>query len=176
MLARIRKAQEENEAASPHELLVVIIIGILAAIAIPVFLKRKKAVDTSMKSDLRTIANEEETYFTDNQAYVGVAAAANPVTIGHDGAAVQRQPGDGPREHGRFGLLRADEPPGRQAAVHAELCTSATRWPAGRGRHRLPGSRRLLIHLYHRSTAGAGTWGPASAAQLKNRAPPRCTT
>jgi len=85
MLARIRKAQEESEGGFTliELLVVIIIIGILAAIAIPVFLnQRKKAVDTSMKSDLRTIANEEETYFTDNQAYVGVAAAANPVTIG----------------------------------------------------------------------------------------------
>ena len=39
-------------------LVVIIIIGILAAIAIPVFLnQRKKAVDASMKSDLRTVAN-----------------------------------------------------------------------------------------------------------------------
>ena len=59
-------------------LVVIIIIGILAAIAIPVFLnQRKKAVDASMKSDLRTVANEEETYFTDNQSYT--AFAARPV-------------------------------------------------------------------------------------------------
>ncbi|WP_460461558.1 type IV pilin protein, partial [Angustibacter peucedani] len=36
----------------------------------PVFLnQRKKAVDTSIKSDLRSVANEFETYYTDNQAY-----------------------------------------------------------------------------------------------------------
>ncbi|HEY5247933.1 MAG TPA: prepilin-type N-terminal cleavage/methylation domain-containing protein [Dermatophilaceae bacterium] len=84
MLARLRKAQDENEGGFTliELLVVIIIIGILAAIAIPVFLnQRKKAVDASMKADLRTIANEEETYFTDNQVYVA-AASSNPVLIG----------------------------------------------------------------------------------------------
>ena len=71
MLARIRKAQEKNEGGfTLIELLVVmIIIGILAAIAIPVFLnQRKKAVDTSAKSDVSTIGKEVATYFVDNTA------------------------------------------------------------------------------------------------------------
>ena len=68
-------------------LVVIIIIGILAAIAIPVFLnQRKKAVDSSLKSDLRTVANELETFYTDAQAYpveanVAQAAAGADVTI-----------------------------------------------------------------------------------------------
>ena len=72
MLARIRKAMDENESGfTLIELLVVmIIIGILAAIAIPVFLnQRKNAVDASYKSDLRTVANEMESYYTDNEIY-----------------------------------------------------------------------------------------------------------
>ena len=72
MLARIRKAQQENEGGfTLIELLVVmIIIGILAAIAIPVFLnQRQKGVDAGVKSDLRQVANEMETYYTDNQTY-----------------------------------------------------------------------------------------------------------
>jgi type IV pilus assembly protein PilA len=87
MLARIRKMQEENEGGfTLIELLVVmIIIGILAAIAIPLFLnQRKNAIDASMKSDLRTIANELESVYTNGQAYPAVAGfngAANPVTV-----------------------------------------------------------------------------------------------
>ena len=89
MLARIRKAMDENESGfTLIELLVVmIIIGILAAIAIPVFLnQRKNAVDASYKSDLRTIANELESYYTDNEVYPAgfatVTAAGATVPVG----------------------------------------------------------------------------------------------
>ena len=72
MLARIRKAQEENEGGFTliELLVVIIIIGILAAIAIPVFLnQRKKGYDAQAKSDLRNAATSMETYLTDNNVY-----------------------------------------------------------------------------------------------------------
>ena len=75
MLARIRKAMDENEQGfTLIELLVVmIIIGILAAIAIPVFLnQRKKAEDAAAKSDVSTIGKEMATYYIDNEAYPAV--------------------------------------------------------------------------------------------------------
>ena len=51
-------------------LIVVVIIGILAAIAIPKFASTKeKAYLASMKSDLRNGATAEEGYFADNQVY-----------------------------------------------------------------------------------------------------------
>jgi type IV pilus assembly protein PilA len=85
MLARIRKAMDENEQGfTLIELLVVmIIIGILAAIAIPVFLnQRKNAVDASAKSDLRTVANEMESYYTDQEVYPGaLTQAGQTVTL-----------------------------------------------------------------------------------------------
>ncbi len=51
-------------------LIVVVIIGILAAIAIPKFANTKeKAYVASMKSDLRNLATAEESYFADYQTY-----------------------------------------------------------------------------------------------------------
>jgi prepilin-type N-terminal cleavage/methylation domain-containing protein len=97
MLARIRKSMnEKDEGFTLIELLVVIIIiGILAAIAIPVFLnQRKKGYQASMKSDLRTVANEMETYFTDNQQYNGISnfavgsSLSGSGSIGSDGVSL----------------------------------------------------------------------------------------
>ena len=57
-------------------LIVVVIIGILAAIAIPKFANTKeKAYLASMKSDLRNLATVEEGYFADNQVYIGGSAS-----------------------------------------------------------------------------------------------------
>ncbi|HKV73648.1 MAG TPA: prepilin-type N-terminal cleavage/methylation domain-containing protein [Gemmatimonadales bacterium] len=51
-------------------LIVVVIIGILAAIAIPKFAATKqKAYMAAMKADLRNLATAEEGYFADNTAY-----------------------------------------------------------------------------------------------------------
>ena len=70
-------------------LIVVVIIGILAAIAIPKFANTKeKAYLASMKSDLRNLATAQEGYFSDNQVYDattasnvgGGAATADPET------------------------------------------------------------------------------------------------
>jgi type IV pilus assembly protein PilA len=54
-------------------LIVVVIIGILAAIAIPKFANTKqKAYITAMKSDLRNLVTAEEAYFADSSKYTGV--------------------------------------------------------------------------------------------------------
>jgi prepilin-type N-terminal cleavage/methylation domain-containing protein len=51
-------------------LIVVVIIGILAAIAIPKFATTKeKAYMATMKSDLRNLVTAQEGYFSDNQAF-----------------------------------------------------------------------------------------------------------
>jgi prepilin-type N-terminal cleavage/methylation domain-containing protein len=51
-------------------LIVVVIIGILAAIAIPKFANTKdKAYIAAMKSDLKNLSTAEETYYSDYQTY-----------------------------------------------------------------------------------------------------------
>ncbi len=58
-------------------LIVVVIIGILAAIAIPQFASTKeKAFDAAAKSDLRNLMTAEEAYFSDSQAYTAATVAA----------------------------------------------------------------------------------------------------
>ena len=64
-------------------LIVVVIIGILAAIAIPKFANTKeKAYIASMKSDLRNLVTAEEAYFADSIKYSTVVSCANPPTAG----------------------------------------------------------------------------------------------
>ncbi|HSM04411.1 MAG TPA: prepilin-type N-terminal cleavage/methylation domain-containing protein [Longimicrobiales bacterium] len=51
-------------------LIVVVIIGILAAIAIPKFsATREKAFVSSMKSDLKNMATQQEIYYADSYTY-----------------------------------------------------------------------------------------------------------
>jgi prepilin-type N-terminal cleavage/methylation domain-containing protein len=63
-------------------LIVVVIIGILAAIAIPKFANTKdKAYVAAMKSDLRNLATYEEQYAADNNGayFAGVATSLLPL-------------------------------------------------------------------------------------------------
>ncbi len=51
-------------------LIVVVIIGILAAIAIPKFsATREKAYFAAMKSDLKNLASQQEIFYADNYSY-----------------------------------------------------------------------------------------------------------
>jgi type IV pilus assembly protein PilA len=76
MLHKLRARAQDEKGFTLIELLVVIlIIGILAAIALPAFLnQREKAQDSEAKSNVRTAQTAMETYFTDNQTYVGATA------------------------------------------------------------------------------------------------------
>ena len=57
-------------------LIVVVIIGILAAIAIPKFsATREKAYVSTMKSDLKNLASQQEIYYSDNYTYTTDATA-----------------------------------------------------------------------------------------------------
>jgi type IV pilus assembly protein PilA len=64
-------------------LIVVVIIGILAAIAIPKFANTKeKAVVAGLKSDLRNLVTAQEAFFADNKTYATGIAAAQANTAG----------------------------------------------------------------------------------------------
>jgi len=71
-------------------LIVVVIIGILAAIAIPKFAETKeKAYVTAMKSDLKNMVSSAEAFFADNNTYVGYVAptGSSGVALTFTGAA-----------------------------------------------------------------------------------------
>src|SRR5215831_10003574 len=65
-------------------LIVVVIIGILAAIAIPKFANTKqKAYIASMKTDLRNLVTAEEAYFADSVKYTSSLGTNFAVTTGN---------------------------------------------------------------------------------------------
>ena len=74
-------------------LIVVVIIGILAAIAIPKFANTKeKAYIASMKSDLRNLVTAEEAFFADSVKYTTVIGAGGiqfSTTSGVTGPTIQ---------------------------------------------------------------------------------------
>ena len=69
-------------------LIVVVIIGILAAIAIPKFsATREKAYFAAMKSDMKNLASKQEIYYADNYSYTSSKTAltfvsSSGVTVG----------------------------------------------------------------------------------------------
>src|SRR6478672_9901759 len=77
MLANLRARREDEEGFTLIELMVVVlIIAILIAIAIPTFLgARSKAQDRAAQSNLRNALTAEKTFYTDSQTYSANAAS-----------------------------------------------------------------------------------------------------
>ena len=76
-------------------LIVVVIIGILAAIAIPKFANTKsKAYITAMKSDLRNLVSSEESFFSDSARYTtSLASLGFKQSTGVTAPAITTYPG-----------------------------------------------------------------------------------
>jgi prepilin-type N-terminal cleavage/methylation domain-containing protein len=63
-------------------LIVVVVIGILAAIAIPKYSRmRERAFIAAVTSDLKNLASQQEIYHSDNQVYAGTVTDVTNFTL-----------------------------------------------------------------------------------------------
>lgn len=80
MLQKIRQLMKNQQGFTLIELMVVVIIlGILAAIAIPRYMNKKQdAIDARKAADIKVLQNAVDMYYFDNGEYPEANTAANP--------------------------------------------------------------------------------------------------
>ena len=84
MIRKLRQREARNEKGfTLIELMIVVaIIGILAAIAIPQFSAyRERSYVASMKADCNAVRTAEEAYFVDNDTYALISSTTNPSSL-----------------------------------------------------------------------------------------------
>ena len=89
-------------------LIVVVIIGILAAVAIPKFAATKEqAYVANMKSDLRNLINAEEAFFSDSSRYTSSLTSLASTRPSTADSSAQPVAGTALRASGRLSVRRA---------------------------------------------------------------------